>query len=75
VRGKEPENPDFRTNLILPEALIAKAYSILSNLKLSERFTSESDARDDIYGEYPFILYKHFFITRSNINKFCKMIT
>jgi hypothetical protein len=42
---------------------------------LSQRFTSESDLKDDIYGEYPFILYKHYFITRANIPKFCKMMT
>lgn len=42
---------------------------------MCERHTSESDARDDIYGEYPFMLYKHYFITRGNIAKFCKMVT
>lgn len=44
----------------------------MSNAKLEERHTNESDALDDIYGEYPFMLYKHFFITRMNILKFCK---
>jgi hypothetical protein len=44
-------------------------------MELSERFTNESNARDDIYGEYPFILYKHFFITRANIPRLCKMAT
>ena len=42
---------------------------------MSQRFTSESDLKDDIYGEYPFLLYKHYFITRANIPKFCKMMT
>ncbi len=31
--------------------------------------------RDDIYGDYPFVLYRHFFIARGNIAKFCKMMT
>ena len=31
--------------------------------------------REDIYGDYPFILYRHFFIARGNIAKFCKMMT
>ncbi len=31
--------------------------------------------RDDIYGDYPFILYRQFFIARGNIAKFCKMMT
>jgi len=47
----------------------------LSGQKITERYTTESDARDDIYGDYPFLLYKHYFITRNNIPKFCKMIT
>ena len=37
--------------------------------------TSESDIKDDLYGDYPFLLYKHFFITRPNLSKFCKMMT
>lgn len=52
-----------------------QAYTKLCGVKLAERLTSESDARDDVYGEYPFLLYKHFFITRNNIPKFCKILT
>ena len=48
---------------------------MLSGTPLIERYTSESDLRDDIYGDYPFILYRRFFITRGNIAKFCKMMT
>ena len=48
---------------------------MLSGMKLEQRFTSESNAIDDVYGEYPFLLYKHFFITRNNIVKFCKQMT
>jgi hypothetical protein len=47
----------------------------LSRQEVVERFTSESRAQDDIYGEYPFLLYKHFFITRLNIPQFCKLMT
>lgn len=42
---------------------------------MAERYTSESDFKDDIYGEYPFLLYKHYFITRGNIPRFLKMMT
>jgi hypothetical protein len=42
---------------------------------MAERSTSESDLKDDIYGEYPFMLYKHYFITRGNINRFFKMMS
>ena len=42
---------------------------------MEDRITRERDVVDDIYGEYPFILYKHFFITRNNITKFCKMMS
>ena len=55
--------------------MISKAYASLSGLKVAERCTTESEATDDIYGEYPFLLYRHYFITRGNIPKFCKMIT
>ena len=37
--------------------------------------TTESESADDIFGEYPFLLYKHFYITRGNIAKFCRMVT
>lgn len=47
----------------------------MSDINVSERFTSESDAVDDVYGEYPFLLYKHFFITRRNILRFLKQMT
>lgn len=42
---------------------------------MAERVTTESEAVDDIFGEYPFLLYKHFYITRGNIAKFCRMVT
>ena len=42
---------------------------------MTTRVTSESDIKDDLYGDYPFLLYKHFFITRPNLSKFCKMMT
>jgi hypothetical protein len=48
---------------------------MMADQKLEQRFTSEADAIDDVYGEYPFILFKHLFITRHNIPKFCKMMT
>ena len=47
----------------------------MAEIPLSQRFTSESDLKDDIYGEYPFLLYKHYFITRPNLAKFCKIMT
>ena len=86
IRGTQPEDDAFRTDFVLPEALIVKvilksytrlfqAYSLLSGTNLVEKVTSESDIRDDIYGEYPFVLYKHFFITRRNLPRFCKMMT
>jgi len=42
---------------------------------VAERVTTESESADDIFGEYPFLLYKHFYITRGNIAKFCRMVT
>ena len=85
ARGTEPDDPAFKTDLVLPEALILKvmnfhyynsqAYCLLSGTPLVERYTSEGQMRDDIYGDYPFILYRHFFIARGNIAKFCKMMT
>ena len=44
----------------------------MAQISVEERLTTESDAIDDIYGEYPFLVYKHFFITRRNILKFAK---
>lgn len=75
ARGTEPEEPAFKTDLVLPEALILKAYCLLSGTPLVVRYTSEGQMRDDIYGDYPFILYRHLFIARGNIAKFCKMMT
>jgi hypothetical protein len=48
---------------------------MMSDINVDDRFTSESNAIDDVYGEYPFLLYKHFFITRKNILRFCKQMT
>lgn len=44
-------------------------------MKVDERYSTESDAVDDVYGQYPFMLYKHYFITQTNIIKFCKQMS
>ena len=30
---------------------------------------------DEVYGDYPFLLYQNYFIARRNITKFCKQMT
>jgi len=44
-------------------------------VRFKERFTSEIDAVDDVYGDYPFALYGEHFITRRNLVRFCKEMT
>ena len=42
---------------------------------VEEKYSTESDMVDEVFGEFPFILYKHYFITSRNILKFCKEMT
>lgn len=48
---------------------------MLSGSNLQERYTTSSTEKDETYGEYPFILFKHLFITKNNISSFFKQIT
>lgn len=36
-------------------------------LSLENRYSTESNAVDDVYGEYPFLLHKNSYISRNNI--------
>lgn len=47
----------------------------MSDIKIKERHSTESDQVDDVFGQYPFMLYKYHFITKKNIISFCKMMT
>ena len=40
-----------------------------------ERYTTSRTDSDEVLGEYPFLRYKHLFVTRNNINLFFKQLT
>ena len=50
-------------------------FALLSGMNVEEKYSTESDLVDDVFGQFPFILYKHYFITKRNIFKFCKEMT
>ena len=73
-------------NLVFPEDLIARVCcsfwltrqmtaKLIPSLQLVEKLTTENEASDDVFGEFPFLLYKQFFITRENIISFLKQVT
>eukprot|EP00347_Sterkiella_histriomuscorum_P021159 403335024 len=79
LRNKEPEDQDFKNDIILPEAIIAKCFQLLSKNKKSNspmsmltRKQTESDAIDDVYSNYPYLVHKNSYISRNNILQYCK---
>ena len=44
-------------------------------MKITQRFTTNRDDSDEVYGEYPFVVYKSLFITKNHLAKFCKLGT
>ncbi len=75
MMGSEPEEHEFNTNIVLPEDLLVRTVVKLSSISLSTRITNESDAVDDMFGSYPFVLLKHYFITSRNILPFVTKMT